>query len=585
MIELEGVGYRYPGGDGRPGRQVLAGVDLEVEPGEMLLVVGPSGAGKSSLLRTLNGLVPHFHGGRLTGRIRVAGLDPVAEGPRGMSEHVGFVMQDPESQLVTVRVEDELAFAMENAALPRPLMRKRVEEVLDQLSIAALRHRRLDTLSGGERQRVAIGSVLTLQPSILVLDEPTSQLDPQGAEEVLAHLRRLNEDLGLTVVLAEHRLDRVAHHADRVLLLTGPGEPPVVGSPREVLGRMEHAPPLVALGRELGWAPLPLTIKEARRPARALKARLDEASAPAPAGGAPPGARPSNRHRGAPSGENLETVADTGAAEPPVVLEARGLWHRYAGAEPGGGESLRGVDLTLRRGERLALMGRNGSGKSTLLKCLVGLEKPYRGHIRVLGMDPAKVPLGEMARRVGFVPQNPSRLLFRDTVAEELAFRRDAEDGEARPHLDPSTLLDRLGLRHLADAYPRDLAVGERQRVALGAVLANGPEVLLLDEPTRGLDARAKDELAALLTRLAEDGLAICLASHDVELVARFADRVMLLGDGEKIAEGPVEEVMTASTVFTPQINKLLRDPRFLTVEDVLGALRRAGRGAQGSAG
>jgi energy-coupling factor transport system ATP-binding protein len=536
LIEMTGLTYHYPGRE----TPALSAVNLRVSTGEFLLVIGSSGSGKSSLLRCLNGLVPHFYGGTLRGSVRVAGRDPVALGPAGLSDLVGFVAQDPEAHFVAARVEDELAFAMENRSLPQTLMRKRIEEVLDQLSIAHLRQRRIDTLSGGEQQRVAIGSVLTLEPAILVLDEPTSQLDPQGAEEVLNTLRQLNEDLGLTVVLSEHRLERVAHYADRICLLRA-GHPPIVASAREVLAESEQVPPLVSLGRKLGWEPLPLTIKEARSHIPELLSRL------ASCGGSPP---------------------SSSTARGRAVISTRGVWHSYDRLE-----ALRGVDLEIRAGERVALMGRNGSGKSTLLKMLVGLLKPQRGHVEILGRALEELPLAEVTRQVGFVPQNPGRLLFRDTVVDEVRFTRKAH---GLPATDMADLLNRLGLSAQAGSYPRDLSSGERQRAALAAILAAEPEILLLDEPTRGLDDASKEQLRAILEELSARDVTTILATHDVELVARFAQRVVLLGEGEVVVDGPVREVMTASAVFASQVNKLLRDERFLTVDDVLDCLAHA---------
>ncbi|MDQ3930047.1 MAG: energy-coupling factor ABC transporter ATP-binding protein, partial [Chloroflexota bacterium] len=260
IIDIEKVTYTYPGAT----RPALLDFSLRVAEGEFLLVTGASGAGKSTLLRLLNGLVPHFYGGVLSGNIRVGERDPVEIGPGEMSDTVGLVFQDPEAQFVAEAVEDEMAFAMENAGLPLPLMRKRVEEALHALGIEHLRSRRVSTLSGGERQRVAIAAVLTMQPKALVLDEPTSQLDPQSAEEVLDSLVKLNKDLGLTVVLSEHRLERVVQHADRILYI-GPRGDALIGEPREVLAEIPLAPPLARVGKLLGWTPLPLSIKEARR--------------------------------------------------------------------------------------------------------------------------------------------------------------------------------------------------------------------------------------------------------------------------------------------------------------------------------
>jgi len=535
MIELNGVTYHYP----NQSVPALRDVSLQIPTGSFWLVVGQSGAGKSTLLRCLNGLVPHFYGGVLRGRVRVGGRDPVALGPRGMSDLVGFVFQDPESQFVTQRVEDELAFAMENRNFDQALMRRRIEEVLDQLSIADLRARRVDTLSGGQQQLVAIASVLTLQPAVLVLDEPTSQLDPQAAEEVLTILQRLNLDLGLTIVISEHRLERVAQYADQICYLPERGAPPIIGEPRAVLSQIELAPPLVQLGRRLHWQPLPLTIKEGRPFAEQLKARLaDETRAPT-------------------------QVSSQPSAAP--ALTVRDLWFAYNGRA-----ALKGVSLQVQPSETVALMGRNGAGKSTLLKNIVGLLKPQRGKVTLLGMDVQTTDLAEITRRVGFVPQNPGRLLFSDTLEQELRFTCHAHDV---PPTHIGELLSQLGLREHSQTYPRDLSAGERQRAALAAILVARPQIVLLDEPTRGLDYTSKEKLRTILAGLRQQGVTILLATHDVELVAQCADRVILLGDGEVIVDGATRAMMTDSLVFASQINKLLRDDRFLTVADVLTRL------------
>ncbi|MGQ9627639.1 MAG: ABC transporter ATP-binding protein [Anaerolineae bacterium] len=529
LVIFHNVTYIYPEGKG----PVLSDFNLEVEEGEFLLVIGASGAGKSTFLRCLNGLVPHFYGGNFRGDVRVAGRDPVALGPRGMSDLVGFVFQDPEAQFVVDVVEDELVFAMENHGFPQALMRRRVEEVLDQMGIAPLRGRRVSALSGGEKQRVAIGAVLTLQPRLLVLDEPTSQLDPQAAEEVLTALQKLNQDLGLTVILSEHRLERVVQYADRILYLPGGGLPPLEGPPAEVLAQVELTPPLITLAKRLGWKPLPLTIKAGQSFARRLKIAPFKPEEP---------------------GKNL-----------PPLAQIADLWFAY-----GEQEALRGASFSLHEGEIVALMGRNGSGKTTLLKHLAGLLRPQQGRIELWGQDTRQMALEEIIRRVGYVPQNPNALLFAETVQDELNFTRR---NHGLPPEEESELLRILGLEGHANSYPRDLSVGERQRVALAAILASEPELILLDEPTRGLDYRKKDALAAFLKAQKEAGKTVLMSTHDVELVARCADRVIILGEGQVVAEGPTREVMAGSMVFSSQVSKLFGDAHLLTVEEVLERL------------
>jgi energy-coupling factor transport system ATP-binding protein len=543
MIRLEHLSYRYPGSTS----PILEDLSFEVREGEFLLVIGPSGSGKSTLLRCLNGLVPHFYGGQISGRTIVDGRDPLALGPRGMAGTVGFVLQDPEAQFVVDRVEDELAFALENQGLDPIVMRKRVEEALDQLGIAALRQRSVNSLSGGERQRVAIAAVMTLQPRLLVLDEPTSQLDPQAAEEVLDTLVKLNEDLGLTVVLSEHRLERVVQYADRILYLPGEGRQPILGEPRAVLEQVALTPPLITLAKALGWSPLPLTIKEGRRfVGRAVAGELPRAGAtPVPA--PPPSAS---------------------------VVSVHQLGFSYNGHP-----ALDRVSLQVRQGEFVALMGRNGSGKTTLLKQLVGLLRPQRGEVQIVDprshqlLNTRRAAVEEIIEVVGYVPQNPNALLFNDTVRQELDFTRR---GHRLPPADHAALLNTLGLAGHAEDYPRDLSVGERQRVALASILVAEPQILLLDEPTRGLDYEQKAALAGFLKVEKARGRTIIMATHDVELVAGCADRVILLGEGQVVVDGPARQVMGESLVFASQINKLYRDPALLTVEDVLA---RHGKG------
>ena len=616
MIRFEDVSVTYEGA----GEPAVRGVDFEVPEGELVLLVGPSGVGKSTVLGAVSGLVPHFTGGTLRGRVTVAGRDTRTHQPRELADVVGTVGQDPLAHFVTDTVEEELAYGMESLGLAPEVMRRRVEETLDLLGLADLRDRPIATLSGGQRQRVAIGSVLTPHPRVLVLDEPTSALDPAAAEEVLAVLQRLVHDLGTTVLLAEHRLERVIQYADRVVLLPAPGAAPRYGDPAEVMALSPVYPPVVGLGRLAGWSPLPLTVRDARRRASALRDRLggprqphgeeppttpDSPATDSPAT-EPPAGRPLRSGQSGsdslssepndPNGSDTpptQPTASAPAATPktpptplpsprrrlfrrnsaplvpssaaPRVAEVRGL-----GVRRGPITALRHVDLGVARGETVALMGRNGAGKSTLLGSLVGLVEPTAGSVRVGGAVPHRTPPRELVRRVGLVPQEPRDLLYADTVAAECtAADRDAgaEPGTCR------ALVSEL-LPGITDGtHPRDLSEGQRLALALAVVLTARPPLLLLDEPTRGLDYAAKARLVAVLRALAAEGHAIVLATHDVELAAEIAHRVVLLADGEVIADGPTAEIVISSPSFAPQVTKILAPQRWLTVAEVREAL------------
>ncbi|MDB1087781.1 ATP-binding cassette domain-containing protein [Streptomyces sp. ACA25] len=519
-------------------------VHLVIPEGELALLVGPSGVGKSTLLGTVSGLVPHFTGGTLAGRVTVGGRDTRTHRPRELSDLVGTVGQDPLAHFVTDTVEDELAYGMESLGLPTDTMRRRVEETLDLLGLAELRDRPIATLSGGQQQRVAIGSVLTPHPRVLVLDEPTSALDPAAAEEVLAVLQRLVHDLGTTVLMAEHRLERVVQYADQVLLLPAPGAAPVLGSPAEMMAHSPVHPPVVALGRAAGWAPLPLSVRDARRKAAGLREQLAGRQPPAP-----PALPP----------------------EPPL-LELRDLSVRR-----GRTEVLRRLRLSVRPGETIALMGRNGAGKSTLLRTLVGMHEPAGGSVRLGGpgtgaVTPHRTKPAELLRHVGLVPQDPRDLLYADTVAAECT-AADADAGAAPGSC--RALVTGL-LPDVPDTtHPRDLSEGQRLALALAVVLTAAPPLLLLDEPTRGLDYAAKARLVGILRALAADGHAIVLATHDVELAAELAHRVIVLADGETVADGPTPDVVVSSPSFAPQVAKILAPQHWLTVPQVRKALEQ----------
>lgn len=518
-VTFNEVSYSYPGAT----VAALVDASLSIPEGAFVLVTGATGSGKSTLLRSVNGLVPHFTGGRFDGRVTVGGRDTLSAPPRALSDVCAFVPQDPGASFVVDRVEDELAYAMENLGIASATMRRRVEETLDLMDLVDLRNRSVRELSGGERQRVAIAAALTPGARILLLDEPTSQLDPQGAEDVLAALQRLVHDLGMTVLIAEHRLERVAGFVDLAVGCRA-GEPPVLGPVGEVLDLIDAGPPVTELGRLLRWSPPPLTVRDARR-------RID--------GSPPPAPETATR----PAGE--------------VLLSARGLRAGY-GAVP----VLAGLDLDLRRGEVVALVGRNGSGKTTLLRCLTGVHDIMDGDISFGGRAP------RAGVDVALCPQTPESILFRDTVADEIAATLKAHGRIS----DLSELLALFGIEHLEGSHPRDLSAGERLLVATAATTATGAPVLLLDEPTRGLDRSVKDRLGRALSDFASGDRAVMLATHDVELVAEIATRVVMLAGGEIIARGTTAEVISDSPVFAPQMTRVF-GPGWLTPGQVAEAM------------
>ncbi|MCX5075638.1 ATP-binding cassette domain-containing protein [Streptomyces sp. NBC_00513] len=600
MIRFEQVSVTYEGAAG----PALRGADFVVPEGELTLLVGPSGVGKSTLLGAVCGLVPHFTGGRLSGRVTVAGRDTRTHKPRELADVVGTVGQDPMAHFVTDVVEDELAYGMESLGLPPAVMRRRVEETLDLLGLNELRDRPIATLSGGQQQRVAIGSVLTPHPRVLVLDEPTSALDPAAAEEVLAVLQRLVHDLGTTVLMAEHRLERVVQYADRVLLLPSPGAAPVMGSPAEIMAISPVHPPVISLGRLAGWSPLPLSVRDARRLAGPLRSRLpqDAGADPAPAvfeafeafeagvrAPSEPAKVPGSAGRPEGPGRLARLLrrtppARTGGAGVGVDATAGTVAATAAGVSVrrGRAEVLHGIDLTIAPGETVALMGRNGAGKSTLLATLVGTIEPTTGKVLVGGRTPHRTPPREMVRHVGLVPQDPRDLLYADTVAAECA-AADSDAGAA-----PGTcraLVTALLPDVPDDTHPRDLSEGQRLALALALVLTGEPALLLLDEPTRGLDYAAKARLIGILRALAASGHAVVLATHDVELAAELAHRVVILAGGEIVADGPTAEVVVSSPAFAPQVAKILAPGRWLTVSQVARALSGDSGGSGGAGG
>ena len=535
LVRIDSLSYRYPGA----ASECLSGIQLEIEAGELIVLAGRSGSGKTTLLRACCGLVPHYHGGAICGAVEVAGLDVRDHGPAELGGAVGLVAQDPETQVVSTTVRAELELPLEIRGEAPASRARAVEEVALALGIPRLLDRTVDTLSGGELQRVALAAALVARPRLMLLDEPTSQLDPVAGDELIGLLRRLNEEWGMAIVLAEHRLERCLSAADRVVALADGGIA-FDGAPERFLewalaSDASLATPGAHLFDLTGLRPPPLGVKAAR----AALARAGVEPPPAPG---PPPRSDGSAARSAPR------VASPG-------LQASDLWVEL---DPGTGprDVLRAIDLQVSRGERVALMGRNGAGKTTLLRAAAGLVRPVRGRI--------KAPGG-----CALLGQSPSDLLVRESVAEELP-------GEAGRRA-----LAAVGLAWAAGADPRDLSGGERQRLALAIVIAGReaggalPGLVCLDEPTRGMDRARKEELARWVGELAAAGAAVVVATHDVEFAASFADRVVLLGDGELIADGGAGEVLSGGWYFATEVARILGGGGAISPRDGATLLRR----------
>jgi energy-coupling factor transport system ATP-binding protein len=534
LVVAERFSYRYP----EAARASLRELTLELEPGTFTVLAGVSGSGKSTLLRALCGLVPHFHGGEASGELSVGGLDVRDHGPGDLAAVCGTVFQEPETQIVMGGVRAELELPLEHRGEPAASVARAVEETALGLGVAHLLERRTDTLSGGELQRVAIAAAMVHDPSLLVLDEPTSQLDPVAGDELVWQLRRLNEDWGTAVVMAEHRLERCLPAADRVIAMVD-GQVACDAPPREFLEwAVERAPALATPGARLfslaGLRPLPASVKEAHAGLRTAETLPSSDSVDVVHD-----MRAKGRSSGAPRGwRNRFLHRKTG---PQPALALHDLWFEVEN----GPAILRGIKLELHPGERVALMGRNGAGKSTLLRHLGGLAKPTRGRV-------------EAAGRVALLLQNPNDYLLHERVADEA----------------PAAALAAVGIEGLADRHPRDLSGGERQRLALAIVMGAGerPAAVCLDEPTRGMDRAVKGELADRLRALAHEGVAVLVATHDAEFAAAFAQRVVLLADGRPIADGPTAEVLTGGWYFATETARIVGA---LTPEEGAERIRR----------
>lgn len=539
FVQIEDLNYFYP----EKKEPALEKINLTIPEGQFVVIVGGSGSGKSTLIRAIAGLVPEFYGGIYSGKIYVDNTELRQMDRRSQVQKVGMVFQDPESQLVMTNVEHEVAFGLENLGLPNSLMKRRVMEVTSALVLSDYLHSFTPELSGGQKQKVALASVLAMQPEVLILDEPTSQLDPIAGEEILTMIRRLNEENGITVVLVEQRLERCFHLADRILVMDEgkivyDHHAPDAMAHWSVKNNTPFIPPLAKLFASVGCPEIPVTVKQGRKLLKSYNtfAKADKKAI------------------------DIQKTKEVEQNKDQCIIDISNLWFSY----PNGKEILKNINLKVYPGDFMILMGENGAGKTTLLKNINGLLKPSRGQIKILNENTKKKSVEELATMVGYLSQNPNDYLFMPTVIEEVNFTLDKlginDDGIC------NEVLNRLMILGYKESNPRDLSSGERQRVAMASLLVTRPKVLLLDEPTRGLDYGLKEKLGEILLELRATGTAILMITHDVEFAAEYAEDIVLMAGGSIVAQGGKQEMLTNSTFYSPQVSKLFHN----IVDDVV---------------
>ncbi|MBN1216945.1 MAG: energy-coupling factor ABC transporter ATP-binding protein [Candidatus Lokiarchaeota archaeon] len=537
MIKIEDLSFTY----NQSSNQILNNISLEINDGEFILITGPSGSGKTTLIRLFNGLIPYFYGGKISGKVNIQSLNLFKTETRQLAKKVGFVFQNPDNQLFMNEVESEIAFGLENLNLPVNTIKKRVEETLDSIGIAHLRRRTIGELSGGEKQKVAIASILAMNPEVIVLDEPTAELDPKSAEDILMLIQKLNDELGLTIILIEHRLDRVIQFVDRMIIIEKgkilkDGPPKILF--KENLSKIGITiPPIIKLCNILEIDKIPLTVKESRE---ILSDFINNIKYPI-----------ENIED-----ENKNTNYFDQSDKKKLLVELSNISFNYEKNN----RVLNNINLRMYEGEFIAIMGRNGSGKTTLLKLINGLLKPGRGKINIENNTIEKSSVAELAQKIGYIFQNPANQFYHDTVEDEITYilnNLKYDSNKAKVLLD--NILEQFDLEKYRKVYPRYLSVGEQQKLALASVLVTNPKILLLDEPTHGMDYKQKTIFFSYLNAYCKKGNLVILITHDVESVAEYSDRVVLLAEGRIIVDDVKKNVLSNALLFSPQVNRLVQ--------------------------
>lgn len=534
VIGIEKASYWYPDTD----KPALCDIDLSINEGEFVLIVGPSGCGKSTLLRMFNRIVPDYYGGILKGSIKLNNKNIREYSKKDIVRKAGMVYQHPEKQIVMQDVEREIAFGLENLNTSHEKMRRNVAEMISFLNLGSIRYKSTQEISGGEKQRIAIASVMAMDPEIMLFDEPTSQLDPIASEEVLSFIKRLNRDTGKTIVLVEQRLDRCFDMADRIIFMEN-GKIADEGTPDNIpesAGKRYFLPSITYLFRQAGYKNPPVNVKQGRD----LIKNNDFNS--------------------------LKVLEHKNGSD---LINIRKLNFAYEKNK----KVLKDINLSIKKGEIMAVIGENGAGKSTLFKIVAGLIEGYTGKITIEGKDISELSRMDRINTIGYLSQNPNDYLGRDTVFDEIAYT--LRNINAFDIDKVENMLIKLDLAKLRDRNPRDLSGGEKQRLAIGCTMVSDPDILILDEPTRGLDYVNKEKLGELLTSLSEIGKTIVLITHDSDFAGDYTHSAVMMFDGEITAAGKTEDMLYDAIYYSPQISKLFKNKcKIVSLKDGLNALQ-----------
>ena len=545
IVKVEDLSYTYPNSDER----ALKNINLDIKAGEFVLLTGPSGCGKTTFCRTLNGLIPKFYNGTLSGKVTVNGLDVSEHTTMELARSVGLIFQNPDNQIFALTVEKDIAFGLENLGTSKDEMIKEIDWAASTTGIDKLRNRATHELSGGQKQRLTIAGVLAMHPSIIVMDEPTSFLDPVGAEHIFGVLDTLNKDYGMTIIIIEHRIDIAAKYVDRIIVFDD-GHIRSDGGPEDILSNEDTR--LLGVG-------IPRILELAKRfDTNSLFSKL-----PLSANSFYDGV--SNKLSLKDIYSKKDTLPDdllalTGEHHHSPLIEARDINFQY----PGNVNALRGVNLTINKSDYVAIMGENGAGKTTLVKHFNGLLRPKSGSILVSGEDIINKSVAQLARKIGLVFPNPDDQLFEESVEKEISFALH-NFGFKQDMIDKRVTwaLNLLDISQYRDKSPFTLSGGERKRVALASVLAWDPEILVLDEPTIGQDYGQKERLRHFLAQLRTQGKTVVIVTHDVEFVAESQPHIVLMAQGNIVAEGSTKDIMTRTdllsqcSVAQPEITRL----------------------------